>query len=160
MTSGGARARSGPPPDPNALRRDRPSDAAGWVSLPAAGRAGDAPAWPLSRPTRRELELWAREWRRPQAIMWEQLGLENEVAVYVRTLVAGEKPRATAATRTLLIRQQEALGISLPGLARNRWRIEGGTVATPAPPAKAASSGPSAKERLSGRGLGVIDGGA
>lgn len=40
--------RSGPPPDPNALRRSR--DGKDWVKLPAAGRGADAevPAWPLS----------------------------------------------------------------------------------------------------------------
>lgn len=53
MPRGGARVNSGPPPDPNALRRDRPSDAAGWTILPAEGRrkangaAAGAPRWPL-----------------------------------------------------------------------------------------------------------------
>lgn len=47
MPRGGARINSGPPPDPNALRRDRPSDQAGWVTLPAAGRKGRPPEWPL-----------------------------------------------------------------------------------------------------------------
>lgn len=47
MPRGGARVNSGPPPDPNALRRDRPSDKDGWTTLPAEGRQGDPPAWPL-----------------------------------------------------------------------------------------------------------------
>lgn len=53
MPRGGARVNSGPPPDPNALRRDRPSDAAGWTTLPAEGRRkangaqAAAPTWPL-----------------------------------------------------------------------------------------------------------------
>lgn len=47
MPRGGARPNSGPPPDPNALRRDRPSDQAGWTHIPAAGRSGKPPAWPL-----------------------------------------------------------------------------------------------------------------
>src|SRR5690606_40841462 len=66
-----ARTVSGPPPDPNALRRDRPSDAAGWVILPADGRPGDPPEWPLLWQTQREYDLWKREWSRPQAVMWE-----------------------------------------------------------------------------------------
>ena len=45
MASGGARARSGPAPDPNALRRDRKDDA-GWSSLPVI-REGDVPEFPL-----------------------------------------------------------------------------------------------------------------
>jgi hypothetical protein len=47
MARGGARVNSGPPPDPNALRRDRKSDQAGWTTLPAEGRKGRTPKWPL-----------------------------------------------------------------------------------------------------------------
>lgn len=146
MAKGGARARSGPAPDPEALRRDRADDAAGWVVLPAAGRQGKTPAWPLAAPMgdvtltdeegketterallveveTRELEVWAGEWRRPQAVEWERNGQELEVALYVRSLVSAEDPAAKANARTLVKQQQEALGISLPGLHRNRWRI-------------------------------------
>lgn len=38
---------SGPAPDPVALRRDRPQDQAGWRTLPAGGRTGATPKWPL-----------------------------------------------------------------------------------------------------------------
>lgn len=119
---GGARARSGPPPDPHALRRDRRDDG-DWTTLPADGRAGDPPRWPLTRPTKRELELWAREWRRPQALMWEHNGQELEVAFLVRSIVAAEKRDAPVTLRTLVRQQMEALGISAAGLVRNRWRI-------------------------------------
>lgn len=121
MAKGGARARSGPPPDPNALRRDR--DGKDWVTLPE-GRDGEPPAWPLTRASKRELALWVSEWRRPQAVMWERNGQELEVALYVRSLAAAERAKAPVNLRTLVKQQQEALGISLPGLARNRWRIE------------------------------------
>ena len=47
MPKGGARVTSGPPPDPNALRRDRPSDRDGWTLLPAGGFSGTIPVWPL-----------------------------------------------------------------------------------------------------------------
>lgn len=47
MPKGGARINSGPPPDPQALRRDRPSDRDGWTLLPAGGYAGEIPEWPL-----------------------------------------------------------------------------------------------------------------
>lgn len=122
MASGGARARSGPAPDPNALRRDR--DSKDWVLLPAAGRRGKPPAWPLSKANQRELELWTDEWKRPQAVEWKKLRLQVEVAIYVRTLVAAEKRNAPTSMRTLLRQQQESLGLSTSGLARNRWRIE------------------------------------
>ncbi len=119
MGKGGARARSGPPPDPNSLTQTDGE----WTVLPVAGRDGDPPDWPLSRPTKRELDLWEIEWRRPQAVMWERQGQEIEVAMYIRTLVAAESRDATTACRTLLRQQMEALGISVPGLLRNRWRI-------------------------------------
>lgn len=120
---GGERTSSGPAPDPDALRRDRKDDAS-WLTLPLAGRSGPVPKWPLSAASKRELELWKSEWQRPQAVMWERNGQEVEVAMYVRTLVAAESDKAPVAARVLVVRQQEVLGISLTGLARNRWRIE------------------------------------
>ncbi len=147
---GGARANSGPPPDPNALRRDRKSDEAGWRSLPAAGREGDAPAWPLTESTKREDALWVTEWRRPQAVAWEENGQQVEVAMYVRALAEAEQIGASVASRTLLKQLQEALGVSLPGMLRLRWKIE--------QPAQASTTrrtrGSSARDRLS-----VISGG-
>lgn len=125
MASGGARARSGPPPDRNAIRNGRAG--ADWIRLPASGRKGDPPGWPLSWPTKRELALWAVEWRRPQAIMWEANGQEVEVALYVRSLREAEKAGVAVAARTLIVRQQEYLGLSQPGLARNRWIIDSGS---------------------------------
>lgn len=122
MAQGGARPRSGPPPDPNALRRER--DAGDWVHLPAAGRQGDPPPWPLTKATATESRLWAREWARPQAIEWERLGLEQDVAIYVRTLVAAGQRGAPVTILQALMRQEESLGISVPGMARNRWVID------------------------------------
>lgn len=151
MPSGGARARSGPPPDPNALRRDR--DAGEWTHLPAAGRQGPPPTWPLSRPSAREVELWAHEWTRPQAVMWELNRQQVEVAMYVRSLREAEKPRASVAARTLIRQQQEALGLSLPGLLRNRWVIATAPADTAAG-RPTGTAGASVKERL-----GVIRGG-
>lgn len=48
MGRGGARPFSGPAPDPYALRRDRPSDKDSWTTLPAEGRQGPPPKWPLN----------------------------------------------------------------------------------------------------------------
>lgn len=120
MAKGGARARSGPPPDPDSLTQ---ADGE-WTILPAAGREGDAPAWPLAAALERELDIWVDEWSRPQAIMWERQGQELEVALYVRSLVTAEAHNAPTNTRTLVRQQMEALGISVPGMLRNRWRIE------------------------------------
>lgn len=153
MAKGGARARSGPPPDPNALRRER--DSGEWVTLPAEGRPGKPPRFPLTKQTARERTLWKNEWSRPQAIMWERNRQELEVALYVRSVADAEKPGASANIRNLVKQLQEALGISLPGLHRNRWRIEPNeTSQTAAKPNHRAKPKTSAKSRFR-----VIDGG-
>lgn len=96
------------------------------MTLPAEGRDGAPPEWPLDNWTDREAVLWGKEWKRPQAIMWERNGQELEVAMYVRAFAAAEMLNATVASRTLVRQLQEALGISIPGLLRNHWRIEAG----------------------------------
>jgi hypothetical protein len=123
MPSGG-HARSGPAPDPNALRRDRVSDAATWIHLPATGRSAPPPPWPLAAPTQRERGLWKSEWTRPQALMWEALGQMLEVALFVRAVVVAEGPKATAADRSVVARLMDGLGLTVGGLARNRWIID------------------------------------
>jgi len=145
----GGHAHSGPPPDPDALRGNK--GRGDWVHLPAAGRPDPAPGWPLTRQTARELEHWVREWARPQALVWEQLGLAVEVAMYCRTLTAAERPSAATNIRTLVKQQQEVLGLSIPGLARNRWIIDTESVATTRAPGDRSSS----KARLTS-----LDGGA
>lgn len=144
MVSGG-HARSGPPPDPNALRRQR--DGADWVHLPAAGRTGEAPGWPLSRPSPRELRLWVAEWKRPQAIVWEATGLVLEVALYVRQVATAERRTSTAAERTLVLRQMDSLGLTTGGMARNRWVIDGDSAERDQPGEPQPAAAQSAKER-------------
>jgi len=144
MTRGGARIRSGPPADPNALRRER--DKAEWIHLPGSAEA-EAPAWPLIRATKRERVLWDREWRRPQALMWRRFDQVTEVAIYVRTLREAERPGAAVSLRTLLRQQMDALGLTGPGLRSLRWIID---MEEPSPdvqrPARTATA--SAKERF------------
>lgn len=123
MARGGPRTRSGPAPDPMALRRDRPSDKAEWTDLPAAGRKGQTPKWPLPDQLAGEAELWKRQWRRPQAVVWERNGQELEVALFVRALVVSEGPKASAADRNVVQRKMADLGLTVPGMRANRWRI-------------------------------------
>lgn len=160
MTSGGARGRSGPPPDPNALRRDRKSDAAGWIELP---RSCDEPApeWPLGDSTGREAELWEQLWTAPQATMWHQLHLTYEVALYTRYAVEAERPDAKAAVRTLVRQHQDSLGLSTAGMARMRWRVVADQVAEKREETKARSRQVRNTERRSMRDrLKAVDGGA
>lgn len=145
MTSGGARVRSGPAPDPNALRRER--DSGEWTNLPAAGRAGPPPAWPLLDGSVREHELWLRLWAMPQALMWERFGLDIEVALYVRQLERFELPRSPIILGTLVRQMADSLGLTTPGLRANRWRIERADE-QPAATAPVLPMRPSARDRL------------
>lgn len=152
MTSGGARARSGPAPDPNALRNDR-ADTQGWKVLPATGRPGPAPAWPLPDPGDRERWHWERLWATPQATEWEKLGQHVEVAVYVRRLVEVEQPGATASLGNHVLRLAEGLGLTIPGLLRNRWQIGGGVPMQPDQPTATGTDdrAPTTSRSLKGR---------
>jgi hypothetical protein len=124
MPSGGARARSGPPPDPNALRRA--GDAADWTRLPAAGCDLPVPDWPLPTASKRERDVWSVLWAKPQAVMWHRNHLVHEVAIYCRRLVESEARKAPASLGTLVRQMADGLGLSVPGMRANRWVIEGG----------------------------------
>ena len=145
MAAGGYRAGAGRPMDPNALRRDRKDDQAGWTNLPER-READAPEWPLVDPSDRELKVWADHWSMPQAHEWERQNLEYEVALFVRTFCEAELAGAAANLRTLVKQQQEVLGLSLAGLHRMRWKV-GGAIPTEAPKAGQPTQRKSARER-------------
>lgn len=140
---GGARARSGPAPDPNALARER--DAGEWMILPATGRQEPPPEWPITDPTDRELELWAKLWRKPQALMWFRLGLEFEVGIYVRRLAEAEMHDARVNLSTLVRQMSDSLGLTTPGMRANRWKIE---AVAEQPKTASTSSRGSARDRL------------
>ncbi|WP_217510239.1 hypothetical protein [Streptomyces vilmorinianum] len=150
MAKGGARARSGPAPDPNALRRER--DAGEWTVLPVAGRTGAPPAWPLSDQTAREKKLWTSLWAKPQGLMWERYGQELEVALYVRRFTEAELMDSRVNLSTLVRQMADSLGLTTPGMRANRWRIdrsENGDERRPAPTGRPASGGRvSARDRL------------
>jgi hypothetical protein len=149
MPKGGARTRSGPPPDPNALARER--DAGEWTVLPAAGRQVPAPQWPLTDADERELALWTELWAKPQAFMWARFHQEHEVALYVRRLVEAEKPESKVTVGTLVRQMGDSLGLSTPGMRANRWRIE--AAADSSPSVKPPAARRSARERFK-----VVDG--
>lgn len=153
MPKGGARSRSGPPPDPNALRRER--DGAEWRYLPPEGRKGRPPAWPLpTAASSAELELWKALWRLPQAIAWEAAHREIEVALHVRAIRRAESRYATAGDGALVVRQQTELGLNEGGMRHNRWRVGAPPAARPERAATGTEGRRSAKDRFQ-----LIDGG-
>lgn len=138
MAKGGARARSGPAPDPNALRRERDGDQ--WRDLPADGREGEPPEWPLSKPSATESDLWVRLWSMPQAVVWEEQRQQLQVALYCRRFVEASAPKSSTALSTLVKQLAEDLGLSLTGMARNQWRIgDGGKAVSKTQPRRSSS---------------------
>lgn len=149
MPSGGARVTSGPPPDPGALRRARPGDSAGWTELPAEGRKGRLPRWPLDGQSDREKALWRELWKRPQAVMWERLDQRYEVALFARNLARAEQPMASVELQKVVRQYLDSLGLSVAGMLRNRWRLASPvTAAAQAAPRASAAAPASAKSRL------------
>lgn len=70
--------------------------------------------------------MWARLWKKPQALVWEADGVQDTVAMYVRTFLEGAKPDAPVGTRTYVRQLQDALLLSIPAMHSAKY-----TIATP-----------------------------
>lgn len=110
----------GPPPNPNARRRNRRP---GVRRLPAAGRQGEPPPYPLSRASKSVLAIWDELWHSPQAAAWEEYGWVRLVARYARLLVTAERASATAALLREVRQLEDRLGLSPMAMQRLRWEI-------------------------------------
>lgn len=119
MASGGARARSGPSANPNSLRQADKD----WIVLPAEGYTGEIPVFPLADAEPDELALWEVLWRKPQAFMWAKLGLEFEVAGYVRSFITAMGPKGNSGWMTAALRTSAEIGLSLPGMHSQGWKF-------------------------------------
>ncbi|MFI5504475.1 hypothetical protein ACFLIN_03810 [Corynebacterium kutscheri] len=122
----------GPPPKPESERRRRNAPMANTVRLPAQGRKGKPPQWPLGG---RAPRGWVELWKKPQAIMWERCGDELVVARYLvlRNLLQypedASKIQATALGQ--LQRLEDALGLNPISRLKLRWEIVDGDVEEP-----------------------------
>jgi len=137
-------------PDPNALRRDRPSDAAGWTTLPASDYSGPVPEWPLPDQSDREAELWSYYWTKPQALLWAQNGQAYEVAVFVRRFAEAEMPGSIVTLNVLIQRLGDSLLLTIPAMARARVKIAADQVSVKRE-VKTATKKLTASERLAAR---------
>lgn len=143
-----ARPRSGPAPDPDALRRDRKSDSA-WTTLPSGGFTGPVPDWPLADGSDREAELWSAFWRKPQAVLWARNQQAFEVAMHVRCFAEAERLGAPTSIRTLVRQQADALLLTIPAMHSARVRMASDELApVRAAPRPAGPSQPSVRDRL------------
>lgn len=117
----------GPAPKPADQRRRRNAPAANTVKLPANGREGDIPDWPLAGEAPK---TWAELWTTPQAAAWERLGWTRVVARYVHILTLCEDPSSMTAALLGEARQMEdRLGLTPMSMLRLRWEIASDEVA-------------------------------
>jgi hypothetical protein len=93
------------------------------VRLPAEGRKAPAPVWPLTRPTKAELAVWAELWSTPQSVAWERLGWIRTVARYCRCLVLSERKDATSSLLGEVRQMEDRLGLTPMSMLRLRWEI-------------------------------------
>lgn len=108
----------GPAPKPANERRRRNASPS-MQKLPAAGRSGPPPAWPLAG---RAPKVWLRLWALPQAVMWEKLHMQRIVARYAAILPAAEAGERYAMSE---VRQMEdRLGLTPMSMLRLRWEVE------------------------------------
>lgn len=158
MSPGGRRARSGPAPDP--LSRTSLVNGREFTVLPLVHEVV-APEFPLEAipvydiyfankervkefdreatdaARDAELALWADLWVKPQAVMWERLGLVYQVAAYVRAYIESTGPDSNSGLKTAALRMEAELGISTSGMLQNGWVLEtpavDGSASTPRP---------------------------
>lgn len=107
---------------------------ANTVKLPAGGRPGKPPRWPLPAPLRGEPDLWAVElrklerriwrelWALPQAVAWERFDFTREVAQYARWKARAELLLEVEATREARL-LTDRLGLTPLAMLRLRWEV-------------------------------------
>lgn len=94
-----------------------------WQTLPAEGRSGPAPKLPPLRRWRKTTrDAWARQWAKPQAVMWDQTGdTMMRWAILSDMLAAGE---GTAPALSAELRQiEDRHGLNPKAMLQLRWRI-------------------------------------
>lgn len=114
-------AGQGPPPKPDAVRRN---SRVGPLRLPAEGRRGDAPDWPLMvAPTEAEQQAWSELWSTPQAVAWERQGWTRTVARYCRVLIESEKRDAAAKALQEARQLEDRLGLTPKAMRNLMWEV-------------------------------------
>lgn len=119
----------GPPPKAQQRRTDRGLSAGASLLLPARGRRGRPPAWPLEVvPKTAERSLWGKLWHTPQAVAWERFEWSRVVARYVRVVVEAEDEldvKLLAEARQL----EDRLGLNPLAMLRLRWAVSADEIA-------------------------------
>ena len=96
----------------------------GPLLLPAGGRKGKTPRWPLpGHEDLFELNAWHQLWATPQAVAWERLGWTRTVGRYCRAMVRSEQPDASAAIMGQVVALEDRLGLSPKAMRLLLWTI-------------------------------------
>lgn len=110
----------GPAPKSEPVRRN---SRVGPLRLPAEGRKGKAPAWPLDdTQADAEKRAWTQLWATPQAVAWERLGWTRSVARYCRMLVQAEesmRPSLLAQVTAM----EDRLGLTPKAMRMLLWEV-------------------------------------
>lgn len=111
-------------PQPPKFDPARRNVRSGPVKLPAEGRQGDAPPWPLpGRTSAAERSAWAALWATPQAVAWERLGWTRTVARYCRIMIMAERPGALPAVMAQATSLEDRLGLTPKAMRLLLWEI-------------------------------------
>lgn len=129
----------GPPPNPFA-RRVKGNRG---TFLPAEGRSGPVPEWPLGGGSERELAMWKDLWHLPVAVQWEKYGWFHEVAMYCRWMLKAEQLNEAAAREARML--SDRLGLNPAAAQRYGWVVE---ARDPAPVSLLSQSAGSARQRV------------
>ena len=109
---------------PPSFNPKRTNARVGVVQLPAEGREGEPPPWPLpGRTLKAERDCWEMLWHTPQAVAWERLGWTRTVARYCRVLVESEKRDAHPAVRTEARQLEDRLGLTPKSMRLLLWTV-------------------------------------
>jgi len=79
----------------------------------------------LTEATSRELVLWERWWRKPEALIWETDGSQDYVALTVRMFTEAEVEKASAENRKTVRMMMADLYLTRDAKARAGIRIVG-----------------------------------
>ncbi len=114
-------------PMPPSLDPARGHRGRGPLKLPAEGRKGDPPPWPLrgTRPKVAERDTWADLWATPQAVAWEAMGpgIVREVARYCRAFVEASQADAPASYHAQVTAMADRLGLSPKAMRLLLWEV-------------------------------------
>ena len=112
---------------PPKLNPARSNPRVGVVVLPASGRVGDPPPWPIGEPDCAEAGLWADLWRTPQACAWERFGWTRLVARYCLVVLAAEGGRSDGAMDAGALAEarqlEDRLGLSPKAMRLLLWVV-------------------------------------